>query len=229
MVFVIGLLLFAGSLFVLFKIRDRKLLKTVTQLNRGTKTERELVLKLLKSDIPAQTIFHDLFLKKNSGNYSQIDLAVATKVGILVFEVKEYSGWIFGTADKPDWTQILNYGKSKYRFYNPIMQNSTHIKDLKKSLKQEEGVPFYSIVVFYGDCELKDIRFVPDGTFIVKSGRVLEVVQMILNSNKPASYSNKLEIVKVLKEAVKNGGNSEIQRQHVETINNMLGRNRIFN
>jgi len=40
---------------------------------------------------------------------------------------------------------------------------------------------------------------------------------------------NNLEIVKVLKEAVKNGGNSEIQMQHVETINNMLGKNRIFN
>lgn len=93
---IVGVILLAIFIFIFFYIRDKKLLKTVTKSHRGTKTEGKLVLKLLKAGFPAQTIFHDLYLKNRNGNYSQIDLVLATKVGIIVFEVKKYSGWIFG-------------------------------------------------------------------------------------------------------------------------------------
>jgi len=217
------------SFFVLFnKIRDRRLLKTVTKLNRGTKSERNLILKLLKSGIPAQAIFHDLYVKKYKGDFSQSDLVVTTKVGIIVFEVKDYSGWIFGNGQYRQWTQVMAFGKRKYRFYNPIMQNNKHIKDLRKQLKQFEKMPFYSVVVFYGDCALKDISFVPNGTFIVKSNRVLEVMNIIMKNNESAEYTDKTEVVRLLKEAVHNGEKKEIQIQHIENIKDMLGKHRVF-
>ena len=196
---------------------------------RGTRSERALVSKLLESGIPSQTIFHDLYLKKYYENYSQIDLVVATKVGILVFEVKEYSGWIFGTGNKPQWLQVLNYGREKNYFYNPILQNAKHIDDLKKQLKQFENIPFYSIIVFYGDCTLKEINFVPKNTFIVKSRRILEVIEKILSENTPADYSNKREIVNLLEQSVKNGENEEVVFRHAKNIKNMLGKDRVFN
>lgn len=65
------------------KIRDKRLLETVTKTNRGTRTERELVLRLLKYGIPSQAIFHDLYIKKLNGGYSQIDLVLAAKTGII--------------------------------------------------------------------------------------------------------------------------------------------------
>jgi len=225
---IIGIVLFAGfiSLFVIF--RDKKLLNTVTKSDRGTKTERDLVLTLLKHKIPAQTIFHDLYVKKKNGEFSQIDLVVATKVGIIVFEVKDYSGWIYGNGNYSQWTQVLAYGKEKYRFYNPIMQNNKHIIELKKLVKQFSTIPFYSIVVFYGDCVLKDVSFVPNGTFLVKPERVLEVINIITKKNEPAKYTDKHEVVRVLKEAVLNGENKETQNKHIENIKNMLGKERIF-
>jgi len=226
----ISIVLWLFIIFILFyvisNLRDRRLLKTVTKRNRGTKSERDLVLKLLKYGIPAQTIFHDLYLKKHNGNFSQIDLVVATKVGIIVFEIKDYSGWIFGTGYKPQWTKVLAYGKQKYRFYNPIMQNNKHIADLRKQLN--ENVPFYSVVVFYGDCELKDISFVPNGTFIVKSKRVLEVMKIIMKKNEPAKYTNKNKVVRILKESVKNGESKLVQNQHIENIKDLIGKERIF-
>ncbi len=79
---------------------NRKLLESVTQLYRGTDSEKDLVLKLLKYKIHPKAIFHDLYIKKGDRNFSQIDLVVATKVRILVIEVKDYSGWIFGTGYK---------------------------------------------------------------------------------------------------------------------------------
>ncbi|MCX6237039.1 MAG: nuclease-related domain-containing protein [Bacteroidia bacterium] len=225
---IIGIVLIVAFNFLFRKIRDKNLLETVTKSNRGTRTERDLVLKLLKHGIPKQTIFHDLYVKKYNGNFSQIDLAVVTEVGIIVFEVKDFSGWIFGNGNQPQWTKVLAYGKRKYHFYNPIMQNTKHIIDFKSQLNQLKNIPFYSIVVFYGDCVLKDVNFVPDGTFLVTSERVLEVMKIITRKNKQANYTDKNEVVRLLKKAVQAGENVETRIQHIENIKDMLGKDRIF-
>lgn len=221
------IVIFLSLLLFSAKKRNAKLLK-VTTTKRGTRTERNLVLKLLRQEIPAQTIFHDLYVKKPNGTFAQIDLVVATKVGILVFEVKEFSGWIFGKGYQSQWTQVLAFGRQKYRFYNPVMQNNKHIEDLKKQLSQFKGIPFYSIVVFYGDCVLKDVSFIPDGIFLVKPNRVMEVIQIIMSNNSPAPYTDKAEVIQVLTVAVKNGESEQIQKQHIENIREMLGTDRIF-
>ena len=88
--------LFVSFYFIYSKVRDKKLLRTVTKSNRGTWAERDLVLRLLKHGIPSQNIFQDLYIRKYNGNFSQIDLVAITKIGIIVFEVKDYKGWIFG-------------------------------------------------------------------------------------------------------------------------------------
>lgn len=210
------------------KIRDKKLLETVTKLNRGTRTERDLVLKLLKHGIPAHTIFHDLYVQKYNGNFSQIDLVVVSEVGIIVIEVKDFNGWIFGSGNQSQWTKVMAYGKRKYHFYNPIMQNSKHIIDLRGKLSQFTTMPFYSIVVFYGNCVLKEINFVPYGTFLVTSARVLEVMKIITNQNQPANYTDKSEVLMLLAKSVQSGENVETRKQHIKNIRDMLGSDRIF-
>ncbi|WP_194774534.1 nuclease-related domain-containing protein [Pararhodonellum marinum] len=188
-----------------------------------------MVLKLLKSRYPAQTIFHDLYLKMNESQFSQIDLILATKVGLIVFEVKKYSGWIYGTGYQPKWTQVLAFGKEKYRFYNPVVQNKKHIQNLKKLLSPYQ-IPIFSVVVFYGDCVFKDLSFIPSGTFVVKSERILDVLKKIETENIPAPYTqqNKSKIVRVLKLAVQNGESREIQAKHKANIKEMLGMERIL-
>lgn len=211
----------------LFFDKSKSLLETVTKSDRGTYAERSLVVKLLKYGIPAQTIFHDLYLRRPNGSFSQIDLVVVTTAGIIVFEVKDYSGWIFGKGYHWQWTQVLAYGKQKYRFYNPIMQNNKHIDDLRSTRKQFENIPFYSVVVFDGDCELRDISFVPKGTFVVKEGRVLEVIRLI-QSFEPAPYTDKHEVVQVMREAVAVGANKETEQQHIDNVTDKLGKHRVF-
>ncbi|MGV9003571.1 nuclease-related domain-containing protein [Flavobacterium sp.] len=198
--------------------QDKKLLKSVTNSYRGTRTERLMVLMLLKLGIPPQTIFHDLYLKKQGDNYCQIELVVATKVGIIVFEIKKYNGWIFGQANQTYWTQLLAYGKQKYRFYNPILQNKKHIEDLKKQLPQFQNVPFYSIIVFFGKCSLKNFDYIPDSTFLVKSSNAIQVVKEILEHNEPTFYSSKREIVNLLQSATLNGENEKIKTRHIQNI-----------
>lgn len=40
--------------FAFIKARDKRIMRTVTEFNRGTRSERDLVLKLLKSGMPAE-------------------------------------------------------------------------------------------------------------------------------------------------------------------------------
>lgn len=206
--------------------QNKELIQSVTSLSRGTASEQHLILTLLKSGIHPQAIFHDLYIAKNDGKFSQIDLVVATRVGIIVFEVKDFSGWIYGKGNQTKWTQVLAYGNEKYRFYNPFMQNNTHIKQLHQKLK--ENVPFYSVIVFYGNSELQDISFIPKGTFVTKWYRVVEVVNTIIQENPLASYKDKHKVVEILKDAVTNGNMLETEIQHVENIKDMLGTDRIF-
>ena len=223
-----GIYLLVRFWIIIRKILDRRLLKTVTSSKRGTSSERNLVLALLKQGVPSQTIFHDLYVKRPGGNYSQIDLVVATKVGIIVFEVKDYSGWIFGDGRYSQWTQVLAYGREKHRFYNPIMQNKKHIEDLRILLQSCGNIKFYSVVVFFGNCELKEISFVPAGTYLAKSTRVPEIMNIIMSNNDPTHYTDKYKVVRLLKEAMLNGEETTVKIQHIENVKEMLGKHRVF-
>ena len=230
--FLVFVFLYFFILYVYLRIKrrivDKRLINSVTSLDRGTDSERGLILDLLKRGFPAKSVFHDLYVRKNDGKFSQIDLVIATKEGIIVLEVKEYSGWIFGRANQTNWTQMLAYGKRKYRFYNPIKQNINHIKALKAKLKLFDNIPFFSVIVFFGNCEFKKIDYVPRDTYIVKAHRIFEALDKIANENNPAPYLNKREIVNVLKEAVDLGNNIEVINRHKNDIEDMLGTNRIL-
>lgn len=54
-------------------------------------------------------------------------------MGIYAVESKNYNGWIFGSEKSKSWTQIFQAGK-KERFYDPIWQNTTHVKYLMQLL-----------------------------------------------------------------------------------------------
>lgn len=210
--------------YIIQEKKERELLQTVTTLNRGTISERELLLKLIKEGIPVSTIFHDLYVEKSKGFYSQIDVVVATKVGIIVFEVKDYSGWIFGKGYQTYWTQILAYGEEKYKFYNPVIQNQKHIETLSQRMKHCANVPFFSIIVFYDNCTLKNLSSIPEGIFISYPNKVSDIINSILENNPPASYTNKKEVVSILKEAVGNGNNPEIQTHHIQNIKRIINK-----
>ena len=228
MLIAISILLLALLIPWAVSLGDQSLLKSVTNTSRGTQSERDLVLKLLKNGYLAENIFHDLYVKKGNGRYSQIDLVVATKVGVIVFEVKKYKGWLFGNGRYAQWTQVLAYGKKKFRFFNPIIQNKSHIENLKRYYPPLNQVPIYSVIVFFGNCELKEISFVPKGTYVVKAHRIIEVLDILHRENEMIHYPNLNEMIIAFRHAVKNGENEETVSQHIEDIEDMLGTDRVF-
>jgi len=189
---------------------------------RGTYSEHKLVSELILMGFNPGAVFHDLYLRIPGGFYSQIDVVLATKVGLIVFEVKDYSGWIFGNANQEYWTQSLSYGYNKNKFYNPILQNKAHIENLKKCLFLQNKIPFYSIIVFYGDCEIKTDISAPEKTFIIFDEQIAETVNYILETGEKAKYPDKQLIIKILNDAVKNGEDPSIVKQHVQNIQMFL-------
>ncbi|MBK8621342.1 MAG: NERD domain-containing protein [Saprospiraceae bacterium] len=204
------------------------LLSKVTTTERGTYSERDLVLKLLHYGVPEEKIFHDLFVEEHKNHFSQLDVVAVTEVGIIVFEVKDFSGWIYGSASQHKWTKVLNYGKEKYRFYNPILQNANHIKELQKHLSHISNIPFISVIVFYGNCEIKEIDYVPRHTYVAYESRVFNVLDKILTEYPKVYYTDENHVLNVLRNAVINGSVVENQLKHIENIKDMLGEDRVF-
>ena len=214
---IITLCLITGIVYLVYlKRKERELIEQVTPITRGEWSERRVVLRLLKMGINPKAIFHDLYIQKPNGEYTQVDVAVATKAGIIVFEVKDYSGWIFGNEHQKYWTQLLAYGKEKHRFYNPVMQNSGHIQAIRQCLQQNPDTPIYSVIVFFGSSEFKDVTCNANNTFIIYPRSIQQVVSEILMQPN-ANFGNKYEIMNLFTKAVQNGNNPMIVSSQINS------------
>jgi len=96
--------------------------------------------------------FNNVLLQGEKGT-TQIDHIIVSKYGVFVVETKERSGWIFGSETDREWTQVFPT-KKKVRFQNPLRQNYLHTETLKDCLGIERN-KIHSLIVFWGDCELK--------------------------------------------------------------------------
>ena len=215
--FIFLICLVAGIAYLIYvKRKERELIEQVTPITRGEWSERRVVLKLLKAGINPKAIFHDLYIQKPNGTYTQVDVAVATKVGLIVFEVKDYSGWIFGNEHQKYWTQLLAFGKQKHRFYNPVMQNAGHIQAIRQCLPNNPDIPIFSVIVFFGNSEFKNVTCNADNTFIIYPHSIRQVVADIL-LQPDANYGNKYEIMELFTTAVQNGDNSMIVSSQISS------------
>lgn len=119
----------------------------------------------------------NIYIPKGEYKTTEIDVLLICSKGLFVFESKNYSGWIFGNETQRNWTQIIY--DNKERFYNPIMQNKSHIKHLKNLVG--ENVPMRSIIVFSDRCTLKDITIKSDGISVINRYNLKPVVMQICN------------------------------------------------
>lgn len=144
---------------------------------RGEKlTEREL--KLVKLFGRDGKVLRNVYVPKDNGETSEIDVLFITQKGVFVIESKNYSGWVFGNEGDRSWTVGLPNGQ-KNRFYNPIKQNRSHVKWLAKFLADD--TPLFSIIVFPERCELKKVTVESGDVSVVKRDRLYATVRRIWN------------------------------------------------
>ena len=99
-------------------------------------------------------------LPRANGGSTQIDHIIVSVYGIFVIETKNYKGWIYGSENQRQWTQVFPNG-SKFKFQNPLRQNYLHIKTLADLLGLELSY-FHSMIAFIGECELKTRDELPE-------------------------------------------------------------------
>ena len=141
-------------------------------------TEREL--KLVRLLGRKGKILRNVYIPKDNGETTEIDVVYITQKGIFVIESKNYSGWIFGDEKGTYWTVTLPNGQ-KNRFYNPVKQNKTHIKWLQAFVGSD--VPLFSIIAFSERCELKKIDMESTDVKVIKRDRLYATVRDIWDSH----------------------------------------------
>jgi uncharacterized protein YxeA len=134
-------------------------------------------------------LFNILIPKKNNKT-TEIDVLLICSKGLFVFECKNYSGWIFGNEAQENWTQILPKGRGrshKEYFYNPIMQNASHIMHLKNLVGK--NVPMRSLIVFSDRGVLKDITVKSNDVSVINHYSIAHDVAQICNQIQTDIYT----------------------------------------
>lgn len=123
----------------------------------------------------------NLYIPKDDGMTTEIDLLMISHTGIYVFESKNYSGWIFGDENNKNWTQTLK-NKQKNKFFNPVWQNKGHIGALKSVLGLEEKF-FKSYIIFSERSVLKKISLTSPDVKVIKRNALLKTIKIDLGNS----------------------------------------------
>lgn len=122
----------------------------------------------------------NVYIPKENGETTEIDVILLHESGIYVFESKNYGGWIFGNENQRYWKQTFRTERNW--FFNPIMQNKTHIKWLQKYLDNGSDLPFYSFILFSDRCQLVNITLTSGKHFVIHRHDVLNAVNKVTTS-----------------------------------------------
>lgn len=175
-------------------------------------TEREL--KLVQLFGRKGKTLRNVYLPTDDGGTSELDVLFITQKGIFVFESKNYSGWIFGDEKSRNWTVMLP-NKTKNQFYNPIMQNRTHLKWLAQYVGNT--VPMFSIIVFSERCELKKVTVQSENIKVIKRDRTYATVRELWEKNTDCLEDWRIEeIYESLKQLT--NVDEAVKTAHVEDI-----------
>lgn len=157
------------------------------------------------------------YLPKENNETTEIDIILLTLNGIIVFESKNYRGWIYGNENQKIWTQTLPAGNKiqKEHFYNPIIQNKSHIKILKNFIGT--NIPIYSVIVFSNDCKLENVTASDPMTEIIRLQNLTTTTTHLLNLQ-PNSLTQDMLISIYNKLYPYTQVPEEVKRKHIEDI-----------
>lgn len=179
-------------------------------VNKGKRGEKRVgkILEQLAEKYNGYVI-NDIIIPNGNGGTSQIDHILLSRFGIVVVETKNYSGRLYGTPSQQYWTQVLAYGNTKNKLYNPLLQNKTHIYNLKQIVGNK--IDFYScIVILRANLDYLEIT---DEIFTLR-----ELKDSLNEELKKDNYDD--EIIKIAYEKLIDYKNNPIAttKEHVKNI-----------
>ncbi|SFG15792.1 NERD domain-containing protein [Sporolactobacillus nakayamae] len=199
-----------------YRMTHRPYLKTLRSV--GSHGEYLTYKQLRPIERQGRFLFN-VYLPKDDGKTTELDVLLIHKSGIYVFESKNYSGWIFGTESQRTWTQSLRAGRRsiKNHFYNPIMQNASHMKYLKQCLSDYPHIVYHSLILFSDRCELKKITLDQGSAQVMNRHRVLNHVKRIISQTGAILTADEIEAI-YQKLVPYSQVSEEVKQTHIENI-----------
>lgn len=188
--------------------------------DKGLSGEFELSKAIYSFDPKAQ-VFFNVYIPKEDGTTSEIDALYLAPWGIVVFENKNYSGWIFGKENDSKWVQTF-HRNAKYPFPNPIRQNQSHIKALMHFLDLSEDL-FVPLVVFSNKVEFKSLD--AGSSTVIHTNQVRTSLKRISSHCEERISTNAQEAI-CEKLAPCIHVSDEIKQQHIENTKSRKSRKR---
>ena len=215
----------------LYQIRGTKV-KTLYP-TKLTTAECRLVFSLQRLFQP-EHILADLYLPKPTSNPTtkinqnlfitassllQIDCIAINHGGIFVFESKDYAGWIYGHGNRIHWTQVLNYGKDKHQFYNPVKQNESHVKVIKDLFST--NIPIYSVIVFGREATLKVLTDIPDHCRVCTQSDISTTINSLTQIHPNAINAQEIAYAYALIQQDQIDPTAIIRTEHIDEVQNV--------
>ncbi|HOJ10974.1 MAG TPA: NERD domain-containing protein [Clostridiales bacterium] len=164
-------------------------------------------LKFLNKD--KYKVINNVMIPSGNGKPAQIDHIIVSVHGTFVIETKNYKGWIFGSENSPNWTQVIY--ESKNQFYNPILQNEGHVKALKNLLCDYPFIRYIPIVVFTSKAHFKKLDVT---SHVIYSTELFRIIKNYTGQN--ISYDDAEKISKAILAA--NKDDEVTRKEHIARI-----------
>lgn len=220
MIFIITTILIL--LFISYVSFEKSYYKQITnasfwkvRFNTGLYGEYRIVNELQKIPGIHKTLVNLYIPKAKGEGLTEIDILFIHESGIYVIESKNYSGWIYGRERDYKWTQVFKNGK-KFKFYNPVKQNRTHVNALQKLLSNLPTEIFSSLIIFSDRCTLKSVEVTSQNVQVIKRKNLLSRYKNSTSSNRIPVYTiyTKLQKYTNVSDQVKN--------EHIKQIHEKL-------
>lgn len=187
---------------------------------RGTEGETATAYYLNKVKGFKKLVFN-VYLPKSferDADTVEVDIIMIHEKGIFVVENKNYNGSIYGGEEDWKWS-LISKNRKKYLFYNPIKQNQSHIKYVKKILKDTVGdhIPYSSVITFNEGACLKDIKIYSEDILVTNSTKVRRLLKKRLRFRQKVLSRKQIEEISViLKEYTQ--VSRKIQKEHIKYV-----------
>lgn len=182
---------------------------------KGSSGERIIYTTLIdRFHVPERQMLRNVYIPTQNGKTSEIDLIVVSKKGLLIFEVKNYAGNIYGDAKRNKWIQYL--GKKKNYFLNPFVQNRTHVKHLRKYLEKYGDIPIIPMVTTISRGKWKVKNYGPNDYLLGYNSHLADILLNTPDSELMAQHFNTI----LAKLTPLSRPDESVRQEHIEQIKN---------
>ncbi|WP_256864695.1 nuclease-related domain-containing protein [Marinilactibacillus piezotolerans] len=186
-----------------------------TFFNKGNVGEFK-IFRLFEQINVTSKIMTNLYIPKSNGQTTEIDTVFICCWGIFVIESKNYSGWIYGNEKQRQWTQTFKNGQ-KFKFFNPIWQNSGHITALKEALRLSDDQLYRSLIVFSDHSTLKKIDYNKQTATVLYRTQLKRYVKSVIQSSPPVLQKEHVEAVAQRLSSYQRV-NSSTKQRHIDQV-----------